>query len=403
MANEAKISKEVVRLSQLRARRNGVSLSEELARGLVEETVYNCDPEAELLIDDAAAYSGHDILVSALGVNDIVIKSHRLDVRVIDEFDAVTISRALVATRYMTDGTLVVALDDNEAGKIVGFVSAADWQKAETQSANQRVVSFKPFQTDKFDLSGIIAGLPTTAKAFPHVPAPAALELVKFMSSREEMPIETQRKIVDGLLSNDQSWAGLSDTVSQWSKGQMKQLLSAGAVWTGCLERIADLSSARFKRLSRDEVKSIASKLGEQAGAQPESPMFRKALISSLTRAELTKSVSGVTLKKASEVTDAVLSGRGVTEAVKEIARNPVAVQIAGHIKRNRDKMGEFVDVTTQEILAAFPQMALQPVYGTHSGAQASSLEPINDALKLLYAGELAKQARQFEKDLAGI
>jgi hypothetical protein len=402
MVNEAKISKEVVRLSQLRTREIGVPLSDELARNVVQEAVYNADPEAELLIEDDAAYSANDALVAGLGVNDVVVNGKRFDVRTIDNDGKVNLNRSLLATAYMSAGTMAVDMNQQDGGKVVAFIPAAEWMKAEGTTGDDHTVSLKAPVDANFDVAAAIQNSSSSAPAASEA-VPGQLDLIKLVANRTEVPVDSQKKMVNGLLTNPRSWSQLSEVVAMWSKGQVQTVLSDGATWNGRVEKITDLASARFKRLTRDDIKKIVAKLGETHGGQPESPAFRKALISSLTKEELTRLVSGATLKKASEVADAVLSGRAVTEVVKEIARNPVAVQIAGHIKRNRDKMGEFVDATTQEILGAFPQMALQPVYSTHTGQTGSSLEPINEALKMLYAGELAKNAKALDEELASL
>jgi hypothetical protein len=403
MFNEAKISKEVVRLSQFRTRETGVPLKDELARQVVQEAIYNADPEAGLLLEEDTAYSSNDSLVSAFGVNDVVVNGKRLDVRAVEEDGRVTIARELIGTRYMTAGTMAVSLDKNEGGKVIGFIAAVQWEAADREAGQQSTVSLKASAEGEFDLAKTIVGASAAAGAAPE-PAPGPTDMMKFMTNKADIAIEAQRKMVSSTLANKQSWIQLSEVLSTWSKGKVQTVLADGATWNHRVEKIAELAAPKFKRLAKEDIERVVAKLGETYGGQPESPAFRKALISTLTKEELTKLVSGATLKKASEVADAVLNGRAVTEVVKEIARNPVAVQIAGHIKRNRDAMGEFVDATTQEILGAFPQMSMRPVYTTHSAmASGHSLEPINEALKMLYAGELAKNARALDEELGNL
>jgi hypothetical protein len=145
------------------------------------------------------------------------------------------------------------------------------------------------------------------------------------------------------------------------------------------------------------------ARVGETLGAQPESSDFRKTLLSTLTREELAHSLGGQALKKAGDVAEAVLSGRAVTDAIKDFAKNPVAVELAVHIKRQRNRVGDFIDASAQELTSAFGQMALQPVYATHSQDPQAGVESVNEALKMLDAGELAEGLRELEDELANI
>src|SRR6185437_7201821 len=192
MFNEAKISKEVVRLSQFRTRQTGVPLKDELARHLVQEAIYSADPESGLLLDEDAAYSSNDSLVSAFGVNDVMVNGKRIDVRAVEEDGRITIARELIGTGYMTAGTMAVSLDQNEGGKVIAFIPAAQWQAADRE-ATQPTLSLKVVAASEFDLVKTIEALPLAPASTPHTAA-ASTDLMKFMADKTDMPIDAQRK-----------------------------------------------------------------------------------------------------------------------------------------------------------------------------------------------------------------
>lgn len=402
MIHEVEISPEVVRLAQNRTRTMGATLADELARNIVQEAIYGTDPENDLLVDEDKAYSSEDALVSAFGVNDLVINGCRVDVRTIDEEGRVAISRALLNGSYMTAGTLAVQMNGNLNGKVVGYIPASEWKTIDSNAGDQQTVYLRPRIEADFDLAGAISKLsPVEATAANAAPQP--FELATFVANRTEIGMIRQRQIVEGTLSNPQTWAQVEKVVSMWSKGTMRRILDDAAEWNHRVERIVEKLAPKFKRVSREDIKKVVARVGETFGAQPESGAFRKALLSTLTREELAHSLGGQALKKASEVAEAVLSGRAVNDVIKDVARNPVAVELAQQIKKQRNRVSDFVDATTQELSGAFQTMALQPVYQTHSQDPQAGVEAVNEALKMLDAGDLAESLKELDSELANI
>lgn len=405
MTTQVAISPEIVRLAQRRTRPLGASLADELARNIVQEAILDLDPELGLLVDEEAAYSRVDALVSAFAVNDIVINGNRFDVRIIDEEGRIAVSRALVGTRYFQRGTLVVRLDSPVSGAVVGFVSAADWQKVDMNAADQQVVFLKASPPAQFDLGGKLQEVSEQpAPALQSPPrAPEMFELATFVANRQELIVARQRQIVEATLSRPETWTQLESVVAHWSKGLFRRVMSSAAVWNQRVEKIAEKLAGKFNRLSKEELKTLVAKVGESYGGQAESAEFRKALLAVLTRQELSQNLGGQLLQKAQAVAEGVLSGRAVGDAVKDVAKNRVAVEIAGIIKRGRQKVSGFTAATAEELSGAYAQMALQPVYSTHSQDPQAGVEAINEALTILEAGEIAQRIADLEKELAQI
>lgn len=405
MTTQVAISPEIVRLSQRRTRPLGASLADELARNIAQEAILDLDPELNLLVDEEAAFSHNDALVAAFQVNDIVVNGNRFDVRIIDEENRVAVSRALIGTRYFERGTLVVRLDNYLSGSVVGFVSSADWQKLDANADDQQVVFMKAQAPSQFALGGTLQQIIEQPAAALHSPpaAPQAFELATFLANRQELIVARQRQIVEGTLARTETWPHLETVVAHWSKGLFRRLLSAGAAWNHRVDKIADKVAAKFNRLNKEQIKAFVAKVGEGYGGQPESPAFRKALLVVLTREELSHSVGGALLQKATAVAEGVLSGRAMADAVKDVAKNRVAVDIASIIKHGRQKISGFTAASAEELSGAYAQMALQPVYSTHSQDPTAGVEAINEALTMLEAGEIAARIAELEADLTQI
>lgn len=402
MIHEVEISPEVVRLAQARTRTMGATLADELARNVVQEAIFSSDPENELLLDEEKAFSNEDGLVAAFGVNDVVVNGCRYDVRTIDEEGRVAISRGLLNDAYMTGGTLAVQMNGSLQGKVVAFIPVSEWQAIDRNAGDQQTVYLRPHVESGFDMTAVMAGMPAAPEAHGK-PAPAPFDLASYVANPGEIAVNRQRQIVEGTLSHPETWGQLDKVVATWSKGAMRRMLDNASEWNRRVERMVDKLAPKFKRLSREDIKKVVARIGETLGGQSESGEFRKALLSTLTREELSHTLGGQALKKASEVADAIFSGRAVNEAVKDIARNPVAIEIATKIKRQRNRVADFVDASAQELSGAFQQMSLQPVYATHSQDPQAGVESVNEALKMLDAAELAENLKDLDQDLANI
>ncbi|HEY9869091.1 MAG TPA: hypothetical protein V6D08_07985 [Candidatus Obscuribacterales bacterium] len=406
MSNRVEIAPEIVRLAQRRARSVGAAFGLELARLVVEESILRMDPDEGWLLDSGDAYAADDAMVQALGVNDVVVNGCHLDVRVLEADGSVRIAAALAGTSYLSWGSVVVRLEGGGAGAIVGHVSAAAWQQAERLGGADPMVRVQVTVPCEADLKEVFAGL--SSQAVPGMPETAGKrpdrhELAAFVAQRQDIEIARQREIVEMLMNNPELREELADVTRLWSQGTLSRILSAAAVWNSRVERIVDALTPKFASLKREDVRRVVLRTGEALGGQPESPYFRKALLSSLAREELVRRVKGADIAKLALVVEKVLSGRSAEDTVKGFVKNRVAIDVALAVKQGRSKMEGFMAATAEEIGAAFQRLSLQPAYATHSKESEAGVESINEALQMLEAGDVAEQIRQIDKELSGI
>jgi len=177
------LNAEIVRMAQIRAHRQGVQFRQELARLVAEEEVMNLNCELELLLD-SDTLNQCDALAASLGVNDIVVNGHRIDVRAIDDDGEISIARALVGSQYLSLGSLIVQLDGVIGGSLVGFVSSGTWLKAEDGLRDAEVIRMA-YEVKPFSFLQTILEL--TQKA--SFKLPSAARLANFDSDVNELLI----------------------------------------------------------------------------------------------------------------------------------------------------------------------------------------------------------------------
>jgi hypothetical protein len=402
MVHKIDISPEVAKLARRRAQSVG-AVNNELARAVAVEEIIVADPQASLLIDEEAAYSSSDALVGAFDVNDIVVNGIRLDVRAVDDEGRISLHRSLIGTSYMTAGTLAVVMTGSLSGKVIGFVDASQWHTADRSAGDEQVLSIKAPHEDNFDVAARIPSITASGAHAVRGEQPKTFELAVLVTSREQLPLQKQRAFIEYVLGSKELWEQLFTLVNSWSSAPMKRVLSDASVWNARVQKICRVVAPKFQHLSNDAVNKVVTEIGETSGGQPESPAFRKLLLTTLSREELAHSLGGALLKKACDVAESVISGRALADAVKDAVPNKVAVQIATQIKQQRSKVSHFVDATAQELSAAFQQLAMQPAYATHSKDPSSGVESINEALKLMDAGELAQTVKELDTALADL
>lgn len=399
MTNRIEITPEMVKLAQQRIRATGGDVRQEIARHVAQEAVFALDPEHGFLVEEDTAFSRDDRLVAAFDVNDVVVNGARFDVRIVGDDGRVSLPRYLDGHTYMSCGTLAVAINTDRTASVVAFIDRADWELQDKNLRNEDKLVIRA-DRGEFNLTNVLTR--TTAKpaaAETPVTAPSHNDLQRFVGNRTEVPMDQQRKTVDAALRNPDCWSDLAGIVSSWAKPAMRKTLTHAAVWNYKLEKLAETVQPKFPKLNREDIKLIIARTGESLGGQAESPQFRKELLTRLTKEELGRSLQGEQLRKASAIADQVMSGRSMRDAVNDFVKNSQAVDLALTIKRQRQKVVNFIEVTTEELSSAFRQMALQPVYATHSNQE--GVESINEALKLLDACELAERAKELERELA--
>lgn len=397
MSKGIPINAELVKLAQLRSRASACDVRQETARHIVNEAVMSLDPELDLLIDEDKAYSADDRLLSTFELNDIVINGLRFDIRVLQDDGRISLPRYLANTSYMSAGTLAVAFHPDRSASVVGFVPRSDWELQDKHAGEKedRLI----FRVNQhFDLASDLAQIvaktspPAQARKHAHI---TSSEIAQFCGHRQELKLNKQREFVDAVLLNESLWSELQSGIS---KTFVRKTLSHASVWNAKVEAMSEVVSGKCKRLSKDEVRSLIAKLGEKLGGQTDSAKFRREVLIVLTKEELARSLKGAELAKASAVIEQVFSGRSVLDSLKDAVKSKTAMDLAVTIKRQRQKVVNFLEASSDEIAMAFRQMALQPVYATHSQSD-EGLDSVNEALNLLDAAELAESLSALESE----
>jgi hypothetical protein len=398
MTNRIPITAEVFKMAQQRCRTTGCDVRQEAARQIAEEAILSLDPELDLLIDEDAAFSRDDRLVSTFDVNDIVVNGVRFDVRLVGEDGRVSIPRYLAGTSYIDGGTLAVSFAGDRNAAVVGYVPRSDWDLQDRHAgAREERLIFRI--ASQFDLE---KQLPAILSA--HTPgerkysrAVHSSDVAQFCGQRQEMRLSEQRDFVEAVLNNEDCWTDLQVGIS---KPFVRRTLTHASIWNQKLERLAESVHPRFHRLSKEEVKASIARTGERLGGQSDSPQFRKEMLLNLAREELSHVFSGESFARACRLVEQVLSGRAVIDVLKETVKTKTAIDLALAIKQQRQKVTNFIDATSDEISLAFRQLALQPVYATHSGSEQEGVESVNEALKLLDVCELAENLKELGENL---
>ncbi len=397
MSNRIPITAEIVKLAQLRSRATGCDVRQDMARQVAQEAILELDPELDFLIDEDSAYSRDDRLVSALDVNDIVVNGTRIDVRLVGEDNRISAPRHLVGTSYMSGGTLAVAIHTDRSASIVGYIPQSDWDLQDKHAgAKDDKVIFRA--AGNFDLASQLPAIVAAGnKDNKHAKANIqSSDIAQFCGAKQDMKLSKQREFVESTLHNESIWPELQTGVS---KALVRRTLTHASVWNYKLDKIADSLQSKFSKLSKDEVKNCIAKIGERVGGQIESSNFRKELLMQLTREELAHSLSGEQLKKATNLVEQVFAGKSVIDVLKDTVKSKTTIDLAVAIKRQRQKFTNFIESSSDEISFAFRQLALQPVYATHS-TNPEGVEAVNETLELLDACELAESLKTLEQDL---
>ena len=399
MTNGIPLTAEIVKMAQLRSRATGCDVRQETARQIAAEAILALDPELDLLIDEESAYSSDDRLLATFDISDIVVNGVRLDVRVLAEDGRISVPRYLVGTSYMYAGTLAVAFNPDRSAAIVGYVPRADWELQDKHAGpkEDKLVFRVGGQFDLSKLPTILSSVQNNEQKFYRANIHSS-DIAQFCGHRQEMKLSKQRDFVETVLHNQTYW---NDLESGLSKAFVKRTLVHASVWNQKLENLSEKLLAKFKKLNKEEVKLVIARMGERVGGHIESNQFRRDILLNLTREELAHTLHGEQLLKANKLVEQIFAGRSVVDGLKELVKSKTAMDLAMTIKRQRQKLAGFVEASSDEIAFAFRQLALQPVYATHS-QESEGVESVNEALMLLEAAELAEGLKALENELSG-
>lgn len=400
---QIELSPEVVRMAQIRANRQGLQFRQELARLVAEEAVIDLDCELGLLVENELSMNQSDVLAASLGVSDIVVNGHRLDVRAIDEDGEVVITRALVGSPYLSMGSLLVKLEGVHGGTVVGHLSSGAWLKAEDGLRDADPIRV-PVSLGDFNFAEFMVEL--TNKAVINLPG--ANKLVNFKTDVNELIndkgrliVARQKQIFSYLCSHwsEETMAAVEAIGYKLPAARVTKVLLAAGRWNAVVEKASDKLADRFTKLSKDEIRHQVMAVGERFGGEIKGPAFRSELLQQLAASELARS-STVPVNVAQSVLAKVMAGVSAADAVKELVKNAVAVDLALSIKNKRQAAMGFMTATADEIGMAFQQLALQPAYATHSAAD-SGVDSINEALALLSATDMADTIKACDLEMA--
>ncbi|HNB17918.1 MAG TPA: hypothetical protein PLC15_21200, partial [Candidatus Obscuribacter sp.] len=261
---QVRLSPELVRIAQKRA--CGVHmLRDEVARLMVESLILEMDPELEVLLDESASMSQSDNLAAALGVSDIVINGHRLDVRALAEDGTVSINRALIGSQYLSLGTIVVSLASLSEGKVVAFLGAGLWMKAEEtekakpNQAEARLHLSVDCRSD-FDFAATLKNF--LAKPVVKLPSTSRLQDVKgdvdlLLNNPEKLISARRKQIFSYLCSNwNEDTLSLVESIKlAHSLSSLDMMLRDAARWNNIVEKLTDKLAAQFDKVSRAEIR----------------------------------------------------------------------------------------------------------------------------------------------------
>jgi len=382
---KVELTPEISKLAQASAMRQGVALRDLLARTIVEQSIMEIDPELNLVLDPEQSLSETAFLAKA-GANDVVVNDKHIHVVALDENSTAELPNGFLAPGYIDGGALVVQLENDNQGTIVGHIGGESLLQASGLDTNtsRLHLTFQPDHT--FDLARTLQNAcSATSFSASSEYSPQGEELVKFAKSPADLPITTQRQIVSFACKH--AWARNNLREFAVAQENLPEILEAGAIWAGRVDSLLSKLSSQSRALSAVKLRKIIEETGEKFGGQPESPLFRQALLQAIARAELASRLSPEALLKVTGVVDLIVGGQSVMDGVKSFVQNPAAVELARNIALKRESLKRFSQASADEIATAFQSLALQPAYATHSAEEELEMEAINQALLLVETG----------------
>lgn len=399
MATERKIAltREMEILSSSNAMVQGVNQKLDLALLSAEAIISELDPKLNIVCEQWESLSNIQSLASTLGVNDLVINGRHIDVRVADQDDFVSLNKILLGSALMTSGSLVVKFEQDNA-EIIAYIPANTWTQ---QKEKDGLVSFKVDKNKDFDLVATLKSIIKRAKTDHALEQDLAEEDLKIFLQSPASSSASLRPMIAALCSN----SDLRETAFQMDLdlplNTVTDILQKASAWNATCDIVTARLKTKFKSLKSDEIKQIVQSTGERFGGQPEAPEYMNAILNDLVQMEMNKKFSTSAQKigeKVKTLSSRLAKGASLSDSVKALVNNSVAVDLAISIKETRLQVENFVLATAEEIGMAFQKLALQPVYATHSAENEAGVDSINEALELLEAHEIYERAEAIKK-----
>ncbi len=399
MATERKIAltREMEILSSSNAMEQGVNQKLDLALLSAEAIISELDPKLNLVCEQWESLSNIQSLASTLGVNDLVINGRHIDVRVVDQDNFVSLNKILLGSALLTSGSLVVKFEQDHA-EFIAYIAPSTWAQ---QKEHDGFVALKVDVDNEFDLVATLKSIIKRAQTDQASEKKPAQEDLKIFLQSPATSSSSLRPMIAALCSNSDLRETAFEMALDLPLNTVTDILQKASAWNATCDIVTAKLATKFKSLKADEIKQIVQSTGERFGGQPEAPEYMNAILNELVQVEMNKKFS-TTAKKIGEkvktLSNKLAKGATLSDSVKALVNNSVAVDLALSIKETRFQMENFVLATAEEIGMAFQKLALQPVYATHSADNEAGVDSINEALELLEAHEIYERAEAIKK-----
>lgn len=399
MATERKIAltREMEILSSSNAMVQGVNQKLDLALLTAEAIVTELDPKLNIVCEQWESLSHIQSLASILGVNDLVVNGRHIDVRVCDKDNFVSLNKILLGSSLLNSGSLVVKFEKDNA-EIVAYIPANTWSQ---QNEQDGLISFKVDIDKDFDLVATLKSIVKRAQTDHALEKSLAQEDLKSFLQSPASSSASLRPMIAALCSNSDLREAAFEMAMDLPLNTVTQVLHKASAWNATCDIVTAKLATTFKGLKLDEIKQVVQASGEQFGGQPEAPEFLNAVVNELIQVEMSKKFNTAASRiadKVKKLSSKLAQGVSLSESVKALVNNSAAVDLAMSIKATRNQMENFVLATAEEIGMAFQNLALQPVYATHSTENEAGVDSINEALELLEAHEILERAEAIKK-----
>lgn len=399
MATERKIAltREMEILSSSNAMVQGVNQKLDLALLSAEAIISELDPKLNIVCEQWESLSHIQSLASTLGVNDLVINGRHIDVRVCDADNFVSLNKILLGSSLLNSGSLVVKFENDDA-EIVAYIPANTWTQQKEQDS---LVSFKVDINKDFDLVATLKSIIKRAQTDHALEQNLAEEDLKIFLQSPASSSASLRPMIAALCSNSELRETAFEMAMDLPLNTVTQILHKASAWNATCDIVTAKLATTFKGLKPNEIKQVVQSTGERFGGQPEAPEYMNAILNDLVQMEMNKKFSTSAKKigeKVKTLSSKLAKGATLSDSVKALVNNSVAVDLAMSIKETRLQVENFVLATAEEIGMAFQKLALQPVYATHSADNEAGVDSINEALELLEAHEIYERAEAIKK-----
>lgn len=391
------LTREMEILSSSNAMAQGVNQKLDLALLSAEAIICELDPKLNIVCEQWESLSNIQSLASTLGVNDLVVNGRHIDVRVLDAENFVSLNKVLLGSALLNSGSLVVRFD-HENAEIVAYIPASTWSQ---QKEHDGVVSLKVEIDKDFDLVATLRSVIKRAQTDLSIDQKLKDDDLQSFLQSPVTSSSSIRPMIAALCSNSDLRERAFEISTDLPLNMVTLVLQKASAWNATCDIVTARLASTFKGIKPDEIKQVVQSTGERFGGQPEAPEFLNAAVNELVRIEMNRKFSthaNRISEKVKALSSKLAKGTSLSDSIKAVVNNSVAVDLAMSIKETRAQMENFICATAEEIGMAFQKLALQPVYATHSKENEAGVDSINEALELLEAHEIIERAEAIKK-----